>query len=129
MPVDMKKLIQAVRDHSGMENDQIREAGQHGANAGWPGFTYTSDCTAFYEQNKEDVWELLAARADGMGMTPLGLLMHLAECLPVMTHDGLATVLAWFALEETGRWLADSAAEEYDDDDEDEDDDEGEDRS
>ena len=129
MSIDMQKLIQAIRDHSGMENDQIREAGQYGADAGWPGFTYTQDCVAFYEQNKGDIWKLLADLADGMGMSPLGLLASFNRADEATDPSGLATLLAWFALEEAGRWLEDNpmADDDDDDEDEDEDDEDGED--
>lgn len=115
--VDMKKLVQAVRDHSGMEDDEIREAGKHGADTGWPGFTYTRDCVAFYEKNKQVIWDLLADMANDAGMKPLELVMSFNRADMAETHEGFANLLAWFALEEAGRWLEDNrmAASKSDD--------------
>lgn len=110
MAVDMKKLVQAVRDHSGMEDDEIREAGQRGANAGWPGFSYTWECVAFYERNKEDIWALLADRAYDMGMKPLALVALFDSDDIAETPEGFACLLAQFTLEEVGLWLEDNRA-------------------
>lgn len=103
----MENLVQAVRNHSGMEDDRIREAGRYGADAGWPGFTYTQDCVEFYKENERDIWELLADFADDMGMEPMELIASFRGADMAKTPDGLATLLAWFALEEAGRWLKD----------------------
>ncbi len=32
-------LLRAIRDHSGMTLNEIAQAGQYGADTGWPGFT------------------------------------------------------------------------------------------
>jgi hypothetical protein len=45
-------------------------------------------------------------------MKPLELIASFRRADMASTHDGFANLLAWFALEEVGRWLADRTATE-----------------
>lgn len=101
------ELLEAIRKHSGMDDEQINEAGTHGADTGWPGFSYTVDCVAFYRENERAIWELLEEAADQIGVKPLELVASFGRAEMATSLDGLANLLAWFALEEVGRWLAD----------------------
>ena len=38
-----EKLYEAVKEHSGLDNDQLAEVAEHSADAGWAGFTYYKD--------------------------------------------------------------------------------------
>jgi len=100
------RLHLAIREHSGMDDDQIREAGQHGADAGWPGFTYIVDCVAFYEANRDDIWQLAQDMADDVGEANVpALVAGFNRADMADTADGFANLLAWFSLEEVGRSL------------------------
>lgn len=102
------QLLQAIREHSGMELEQIREAGEHGADAGWAGFTYTADCVDFYDENHEAIWELAAQMADDCGYKNVPELVATFNCSDMAdTEDGFKNALAWFTLEEVGRYSAD----------------------
>ena len=101
----MRRLVDAIKKHSGMDNEQIREAGEHSADAGWPGFSYTRDIIEFYDNNEALIWELLEETADDQGMKPLELVASFRT--EVSDVEGFKTLLSWFALEEAGRWLAD----------------------
>lgn len=111
----MELLLEAIRRHSGMGDEEIREAGEHGADAGWPGFTYTADAAGFYRENADIIDEMLADTADSMGVTVAGLIATFARADMADTRDGRDNLLAWYALEEAGHYLADRG----DDDDED----------
>lgn len=104
--MDMMALLDAIREHSNMDDDQIREAGEHGADAGWPEFSYTMDGANFYCRNSGLVDELLAETADDMGVTVAELIASFARADMADTRDGRDCLLAWFALEEAGRFLA-----------------------
>lgn len=95
------------------------EAGRHGADAGWPGFTYYTDTVSFYKRHRSDIMDMLAEMADSMGETPSAVLAGF-RCLrdagiddPMAVlanprsddYTTVANALAWFALEETGRAL------------------------
>jgi hypothetical protein len=102
------QLVRAIRDHSGLELSQIREAGEHGADAGWSGFTYTSDGADFYRANADLVDELLQADADDFGHANVGeFVATFARADMTDTRDGHDCLLAWYALESAGRWLVD----------------------
>jgi hypothetical protein len=100
-----ERLRKAIKDHSGLDDEQIRDAGSHGADAGWAGFTYTTDACEFYRANKEDIWELLRDAADEQGMKPMELVSHFGRSDMAEDPDQFENLLAWFALEEVGRWL------------------------
>lgn len=135
------RLLKRIKAHSGMDDDRIIDAGAHGADAGWPGFTYTSDTVAFFKANRADIQKLVQERADDLGETPLEMVAGfrclggtdanlarlrsgndrdgrhaLAEYYPSVSKclyggrlndddHNVANALAWFALEEVGRWL------------------------
>lgn len=104
------RLYAAIREHSGMDRDEIRQAGEHGADAGWAGFTYTTDCVDFYNANRDDIWELAREMADSIGgrdYTVPALVASFNSADMADTADGFANLLAWFTLEEVGRWLED----------------------
>jgi len=102
-----EKLYQAIKKHSGMDDAQIVEAGEHSADTGWPGFAYTNDCVEFYEANKADIWKLASEAADDRGMKSVPeLVTTFGRADMAITADGFKTLMAWFALEEVGRWLA-----------------------
>jgi hypothetical protein len=67
MDARMQDLVSAIEAHSGLSRDDIRQAGEHGADAGWGGFTYTSDGADFTRANRGLIWELLAEEAESMG--------------------------------------------------------------
>ena len=102
-------MLRAVRIHSGLSYRELQEAGLHGADCGWSGFTYTHDTASFYESNTDDVWELLSDHADDLGMSPLALLASFNRAGDVSDAASFSNLLAWFALEEVGRYVSDAA--------------------
>lgn len=101
------KLIKAIKKHSGMDDDLIIQAGEHGADAGWPGFTYYTDTSKFYDANAEEIWELAAQSADDMGEPHvLAMISKFGAAGTVSDDSTFENLMAWFALEEAGRWLA-----------------------
>lgn len=104
--MDMDLLVKAIETHSDMAREEIVQAGAHGADAGWPGFTYTVDGATFYRENADLIDELLADTADDMGYPNVGALVaSFARADMTDTRDGHDSLLAWFALEEAGRYL------------------------
>ena len=102
------ELLQAIREHSGMELQSIKEAGEHGADAGWPGFTYTVDGAEFYRANSATIDTMLQEDADSFGMEDVAALVaSFTRSDMADTDDGRACLLAWYALEEVGRYAAD----------------------
>lgn len=98
------ELLCAIREHSGLELSDIRQAGNHGADAGWAGFTYTADCVEFYDANETTIYTLLNEAADDFGYENVDALVASFNRSDMLdTPDGRKNLLAWYALEEVGR--------------------------
>lgn len=101
-----EKLHKAIKKHSRMDDEQIIDAGNHGADAGWPGFTYYTDTVKFYDKNADDIWELANQEAEEMGeANALALIAGFRGAKNVSDDDTFKNLMSWFALEEIGRWL------------------------
>ena len=42
-----------------LDTEQIEGLADHGADAGWPGLTYTSDCVELFERFQDEIREAL----------------------------------------------------------------------
>jgi len=112
-------LYAAIKAHCSLDDEEIVSAGQHGADTGWGGFTYTADCCEFYAANKAAIWELAQEMADDFGYKSVPELVATFNRADMAdTPDGFENLLAWFALEEVGRWLADNPQTEDEEEDE-----------
>jgi hypothetical protein len=98
---------------SGMEREQIIEAGEHGAGAGWPGFTYTQDCVDFVKEYRKDVWDTLYDDAQDFGYENVAAFVASFNSADMAdTADGFDNLLAWYMLEKIGHELADMDEED-----------------
>ena len=101
----MERLYKAVKKHSGMDDEQLVDAANHGADAGWPGFTYYTDTSKFYEQNEEDIWAMLDDMASNFGSkNVLSLIAGFGGADSVSDDSTFKNLLSWAALEEVGRY-------------------------
>lgn len=119
-----KQLINAVVRQIGSK-DQAIEAGNHGADAGWVGFTYYNDTVAFSKRQRKNIVSLVNEMANEFGQEPTEFVASfrcLKDYLPEIKdsierylYGGKMTdseddtqiqnAMAWFALEEVGRYL------------------------
>jgi|GEM_PF-3065890 len=100
------QLVAAIQKHSDLSKEEIIEAGQYGADAGWSGFIWNDEAAAFFEANETLIWELLASMAEECGYkNPLDLVATFRRSDMLETPQGFKVLLAWFALEEAGRYL------------------------
>src|SRR3990167_2164775 len=122
------KLINAVlRQLVGTRNEARQDAigaGINGADGGWRGFIYYTDTAKFTARNRALIAEMVAEMSDEYGQGEIEFVKSF-RCLDKDTSekaialalyggngkdDDRLTVenaLAWFALEEVGRYLAD----------------------
>lgn len=106
MTFDYDDLLAAVREHSNMGDDELREAAEHGADAGWPGFTYTADGAEFTRKNAELIYNLLGEEADDLGYPNVAAFVASFNRADMAdTRDGFDCLLSWWALEAAGRYL------------------------
>ena len=100
------RLLKAIKAHSALDDSDIIQAGEHGADAGWNGFIYHDECAEFYNANESAIYELLNDSADSMGYKNIEELISGFNRSDMLdTPEGRKTLLAWFALEEVGRYL------------------------
>jgi hypothetical protein len=103
----LEELLEAVRAHSGMSDEEIIAAANHGADAGWPQFTYTLDAAEFTREHRDLVWSLLADEADSMGSPNVVAHVGQFQCADMVWEpDDLDCLLSWWALETAGGYLA-----------------------
>ena len=105
-----------------VDRDTLRQVAEHGADAGWAGFSYYSDTCAFYRKHGKAIMQRLAEDAENMGMDWLEVVAGF-RCLEGMEltpsqvaqacygegDDDVRTqvenALAWYALETVAREL------------------------
>ena len=101
-----QRLFDAIKDHSALEDSDIIEAGEYGADAGWNGFIYFDECCDFYDNNESAIYQLLNDQADEMGFSNVEeMIAGFNRSDMLDSPEGRKNLLAWFALEEVGRWL------------------------
>jgi hypothetical protein len=115
------KLTAAILEN--LDVDQLADVARHGANCGWPGFTYTWDNVQFFNANKSEIIALAKQTSDELGSGGVISLVRSFNCLitarkPNYSEDEIAEAIyteggedvikeamAWFALEEIAREL------------------------
>ena len=95
-------LRDAVIDQLGENEEEaaetLRDVASHGADAGFPGFTYYSDTGNFYSAHKALIWEALAEDAEDFGYDSV---TDFVASFNTKAHDAtqFENLLAWYALE------------------------------
>lgn len=115
------KLIRSTIRQIG-DKDSLKDVYNHGADAGYCGFTYYSDTVSFYKRNKSDILELLKEQAENCGYYNVIAMVKSFNCLNDVNEDeigktlfgtekqwdtNIANALAWYALEEVARAFCD----------------------
>lgn len=67
------KLINSVLRQLG-DKSYLKDIANHGASAGFPGFTYYSDTVSFYKRNRAAIKELIERIADDLGENPIEMI-------------------------------------------------------
>ena len=110
----MKKLYEAIKHHSNLEDESIIDAGKHGADTGWAGFTYNDDCIEFYDTNKTIIHEFCVERAEEFGYKNwMEMFSNLNRVDMLDLEDGFKILAAWFVLERVGHWLDDEQNQSF----------------
>jgi len=103
----------------------LEDVYHHGADAGFPNFTYLSDTTRFFRRHRREIVELAEETARDMGESVLDMIasfpcLHsdvstdeIARVLYGQWHDDdthvmVANAMAWFALEAVARHVCES---------------------
>ncbi len=103
-------MVQEVKERIGADEEPgvIEEVANHGADAGWGGFTYTTDCVEFFDAHEEIIMEMVSDAAEDFGSpNVLSFVASFNRADMADSIDGYKNLLAWYALEEVCRQLVD----------------------
>lgn len=99
----LREWIEIICEHSGMTRSELREVAQHGVDAGWPGFTYYTDCSSFVEEHREEIMEVIAWDANQLGMSIPEFMTSWRDSDQIVDGVSFDTALAWYVLERVAR--------------------------
>ncbi|MEO0514740.1 MAG: hypothetical protein AAF086_05525 [Planctomycetota bacterium] len=101
-----KQLINAIREHAELDDEQMIDAANYGADAGFSRFIYTDDAAAFFDRHGDLIWDLAVELVENLGeANPLAMIAKFGRSDMSHSLNGFKTLMAWFALEEAGRHL------------------------
>lgn len=100
-----EELLEAIKEHSTLDDMTIKHAAEHGAHAGFSGFTYYEDTIEFYDKNENLIWELLEDQATQFGQNIPEFIGNFSSADNVVDQTTFKNLLTWFALEEAGHYL------------------------
>jgi len=96
-PENVQKMVRAIRRKLTLAD--LADVARHGADAGWPGFTYYHETARFYARHKEAIWDLLWNDCQVYGSN----IPALIGSFNISTATEFENLLVWFALETVAR--------------------------
>lgn len=116
-----KRLVKATINHLGNET-YLQDVYNHGANMGFPGFTYHTEMIKFFKKYKKEIMELAENTVANLGEDVLGMIANF-NCLKDAKFSSsqigkvlygrffdnpdsiiIINALSWFVLEEVARY-------------------------
>lgn len=87
-----------------LDEGQREDLAMHGADAGWPGLTYTSDCVALYNQFETEIWEALIEDAENSGYSSVPAFIATFQRQDMADNpDTFKNLLVWYMAERVCR--------------------------
>lgn len=87
-----------------LDADQLADLAQYGADAGWPGITYTVDCVDLYERYADEIREALHEDTECFGYDcPEAFMATWSRSDMLWSEDGRKTLLVWYMAERVAR--------------------------
>ncbi len=87
-----------------LEPDQLSELVEHGADAGWPGLTYTSDCVELHDRFEREIWDALYEDAQDFGYdSSMAFVATFGRSDMTNDPDQLKNLLVWYMAERVAR--------------------------
>lgn len=84
--------------------DSARDIANHGADAGYPHISYTSDCVKLYNRFEEEIYEALNQDAEEFGMDSVDALVATFRRKDMLsTPDRRKNLLLWYMVEREAR--------------------------
>jgi hypothetical protein len=101
-------MVGDIKERLGVEDDPdynpLEDVTNHGADAGFSGFIYTTETVEFYDKHEQAIYDLLNEESEDMGYSnPEEMVSQFARSDMLDSPDGRKNLLAWFALETVAR--------------------------
>jgi hypothetical protein len=108
----MKDEIIKTITYDGENPEAPFDVANHGADAGWSGFTYQTDCVEFFDRYEETIMEMLQEDAEAMDCPSVVEFVATFNRVEMGdTMDGYKNLLAWYVLETVCRRITESEEE------------------
>ena len=94
-----------------LDPEQIEDLAGHGADTGWPGLTYTSECVELFERYEDEIREALNEDTEAYEFdSPEAFVATFRRSDMLWSEDGRKTLLAWFMAERTAHEITEEVA-------------------
>ena len=88
--------------------DEARDIARGGADAGWPGITYTSDTVRLFDKFGDEIWDMAVQDADDMGCKNVAdMVAGFGRADMLGSLDQFKNLMVWYACEKLAREIAD----------------------
>lgn len=85
--------------------EYARDIARHGADAGYPFITYTSDCCVIFDAYADEIWERAVTMAEDLGQNVCEMLAGFGRSDMANDWNKFRNLLVWFACEERAQEL------------------------
>ncbi len=83
-----------------LDAEQIEDLARHGADTGWPGITYTSECVELFDRYSDEIREALNEDAEAFGYeSPEAFVATFNRRDMLWSEDGRKNLLVWYMSE------------------------------
>ena len=94
-----------------LDREQIEDLASHGADAGFPCLTYTSDCIELFERFEHEIREALNEDAEAYGHdSPEAFVATFRRSDMLWSEDGRKNLLTWYMAERTAHEITEGVA-------------------
>ena len=93
-----------------LDPEQIEDLAGHGADAGWPGLTYTSECVELFERFEGEIREALNEDTEAFGYeSPEAFVATFRRSDMLWDEDSRRNLLVWYLAVRTAHEITDEA--------------------
>ena len=93
-----------------LDAEQIEDLAGHGADAGWPGLTYFSECVELFDRFQDEIREALNEDTEAFGYeSPEALVATFSRSDMLWSEDGRKNLLVWYLAERTAHEITEEA--------------------
>ena len=88
-------------------HEYASDIANHGADAGYPYITYTSDTVTIFDKYGDEIWDWAVEDAENMGNENVGgMISHFARSDMLGSLDQFKNLMVWYACEKIAREIS-----------------------